>query len=287
MFTATLAVVNQGALHSPGQAIRSPIAFARFVRVRTEPANLLRNLEQFGGYLPHINLYGFDRLFGIDHMNSLGRSDRFVQKTFSYALAILNALAFHAIERTVQAAICAVDAHIEHEHTIGHQPACGDLANLPNLLRVQPAGVPLINNIRQQIAIGDDNAIAFQGRSDDLVHELRPGRHVQQHFAAAVNWRGGIDRQQQLADAFAKWRTARIATDDDIKTMTAQGIFKQADLRRFSNPVDAVERKKQLVTFFVNRSQVFSALSDHPAKTRGFQNFRLVAISKNPPTDFE
>ena len=169
------------------------------------------------------------------------------QKTFPDSLAIFVSLAFHPVERPVQTEVGAFNAHIKHEHAIGHQPAGCDLANLPNLLRIQAAGMPLVDDIGQQISIGNDNSARVERRPDDLIDELRTRCHVQQHLAAAIDRRGRIDRKQQLANPFAKRRAARIAADDDIEAMTAQSFFEQAHLRRFADSVDAVEREKQLI----------------------------------------
>ena len=128
----------------------------------------------------------------------------------------------------------------------------------------------------KQISIGDDNSASVERGPDDLVDELRPGRHVQQHLAAAIDRRGGIDRKQQLANPLAKRRAARIAADDDIEAVTAQRFFEQAHLRRFADSVDAVERKKQLISLsFIHRSHVLGALGNHSAKPSWASALRL------------
>jgi hypothetical protein len=225
-------------------------------------------MQQFSGNSPDIGLNGLDRLSGVDHMYLL-RQSGLVQKTLPYTLTILVTLAFHPVERPIQTEVCAFNTHIEHEHTVGHQSARCDFPDLPNLPWIQAAGMPLINDICQQIPIGNDNLTRVERRPDDLVDKLRPRRHVQQHLAAAVDRRGRIDREQQVTNPFTKWRAARITANDDVEAMAAQRFLEQANLRRFANSVDAVEREKQLVTFFVNRGHILYALGNCSAKASG------------------
>ena len=97
MFIAMREVVNQGGLHSPRQNKRLSWSVAPEITGSASNAELLLQLQQFGGNSPDIGLNGLDRLPGVDHVNLLCRPGSFYQKTLPNPLAIFVALAFHSI----------------------------------------------------------------------------------------------------------------------------------------------------------------------------------------------
>jgi hypothetical protein len=209
----------------------------------------------------------FDWLTGVDHVDRLRRSGGFIEETATQTLAELVTLAFHSIERPLHPAGSAFSTHVEHKHTIGHDPARCDFTDSPDLLGIEAAGMSLIDNIREQITIGYYNSPRCECRPDNLFDELRSGGHVEEHFALAIYRCRRIDRQQEFANAFAQRGAAWVATDDNVEAMTAQRFVKQAHLRRLPDTVDAVERKKQLgVLLYQNaRRELTGPLPQRPA----------------------
>ena len=107
----------------------------------------------------------------------------------------------------------------------------------------EAAGMGLIHDVRQQVAVADDDLALRQCGADHFLDKLRPRGHEQQHLAAAVN-RRGVVIQQDLPQPFAERRAARIAAGDDLAPALAQGLGQQADLRRFADAIDAVEAEE-------------------------------------------
>src|SRR5262245_50479231 len=137
MFIDTGEVVNQGSLHSPGQEIGLKGVVQYTAANSAKRADLFWHLEQSSGNSPDIRLDRRDRLAGIDHVNLVRRPSGLVQKTLPETLSIFVALTFHPIERATHSEVRAFNTHIEQEHTAGHQPTRCNLADLPNLLRIQ------------------------------------------------------------------------------------------------------------------------------------------------------
>ena len=85
---------------------------------------------------------------------------------------------------------------IEHERQVRLQSAGGHLADSPQLVHLQPAGVPLINDIRQQVAIGDDRLTAGKRRAQALLDES--GRAAMYKKASAGRLIGKSRRSSRI-----------------------------------------------------------------------------------------
>ena len=164
-----------------------------------------------------------------------------MQKTRPQPLAVLVTLAFHAIQRPIHPAAGPLRRHIEQKHAIRHQALGRYPPDLPNLLGVESARMSLVYDIGEKVPVRNHNLAAVQRRSNDLLHKLRPGRHVEQHLAAASDRRAGIACQQNFPNALAQRRAPRIAANDDIMPARTQLLLEQTNLRRFANSIDSVE----------------------------------------------
>ena len=79
-----------------------------------------------------------------------------------------------------------------------------------------PPAWPWYTRLASKIAVRYDDFSRRQGRADHFVDQLRPGRHVEQHFAAAADRRLGVAVEQNVANPFTQRRAARIAASDDV-----------------------------------------------------------------------
>ena len=205
---------------------------------------LARQFEQFGRNSPDIALRRIDRLTGVYDVHGTPGVRGLFQKSFAQPPPVFKALAFHSIEWAVQPTCGALRRHVEQENTIGQDTARRNQADLSHRFGVEAARVALVDNIGKQKSIGDYRLARCQCRADDLVDQLGPGRHVQQHFAAPTDRCRCITRQQQLANSLAELRAAGIAANDHIVSAPAERVAEQADLRRFSHAINAIEREK-------------------------------------------
>ena len=115
------------------------------------------------------------------------------------------------------------------------------MAHLPNLLRIEAAGVSLIDDIGKKISVGDDDLARLKRRPDNLVDKLRRAAIYNSISLRRLIGVAESIESKNLANSFAKRRASRIAAKNDVEAMTAQSFFKQAHLRGFADAVDAVE----------------------------------------------
>ncbi len=76
---------------------------------------------------------------------------------------------------------------VQHDGQIGHQAVRGNAADRPKGLHVQSAAIPLVHDVGQQVAIGDNDFARLQVRPDPFGDQFAPGRHVEEHFTAPVD----------------------------------------------------------------------------------------------------
>jgi hypothetical protein len=122
-------------------------------------------------------VYLLDRLGGVYDLDNIGMPLGFGQEAFSDSGVIGKVAAFHAISWTRPPAESDVDRKIENESQIGQQAAGGQSANLPKPIRVESAGVTLIDHVGQQVAVRQHGSSGRQGGANHLGRELRPARH--------------------------------------------------------------------------------------------------------------
>ena len=147
---------------------------------------------------------------GIDHDDLLRRSGGLGQETFAHPGVKRGALLLHAVQRPGHPCGGHLGGHVQHDRQVGHQAAGGHAAHLPKRGHVQPAAVALVDHVGQQVAIAHHGLALLQRRPDHFFDHLRPGGHVEEHLAAAVDVQI-VPIQQDAADRLAQRRAARVA----------------------------------------------------------------------------
>ena len=133
---------------------------------------------------------------------------------------------------------------IEYESHVRLDAAGRQFADPPQLLDVEPAGVPLINDVRQQKAIRDNRFAACQRGADQFLDHLRPRGHIQKSLRRAAD-RHAVPLQEQPAHGLAERRAPRIAAGRHGLPALGQPRAEQVHLRGFAAAVDAVEGVEQ------------------------------------------
>ena len=125
----------------------------------------------------------------------------------------------------------------------GISPPVATRPTLPERRHVQAAGVALVDDIGQQVAVADDGLARGQRGPDQLLDQLGPGGHVEEHFAAAIDVQV-VALEEHLADGLAQGGAARVAAGDHLVALLSEPLAKQCDLGRFSGAVAAVDGEK-------------------------------------------
>jgi hypothetical protein len=118
-----------------------------------------------------------DRLGRVYNLDYIGMPPGFGQEPFSDSSVISEVAAFHAIRRTRPPTKSDLDRQIQNQSQVGQQAAGGDPANLPKLVRVESAGVTLVDDVGQQVAVSHDASTGGEGGPNHLGRELRPASH--------------------------------------------------------------------------------------------------------------
>ena len=79
-----------------------------------------------------------------------------------------------------------------------------------------------------------------QRRADDLLDQLRPGRHVEQHLAAAIDPQV-LAVEQKLAHRLAERGAPRVAAGHHLAALIAEPLAKQGRLCALAGAVAAVD----------------------------------------------
>ena len=79
----------------------------------------------------------------------------------------------------------AFGVHIQQEHAIGQEARGRDLAHLTNVVWIQAARVALVNDVRQQVAIGDDDLSRLRARAGSLRPPAERGQPCRATFRCA------------------------------------------------------------------------------------------------------
>ena len=93
----------------------------------------------------------------------------------------------------------------------GQMPSVATVPTRRIASTIEAAGVALVDEIGQQIPIGNDRLPRRQRRPNHLVDELGSGRHVQQHLGRRPIGVSLVAVEQDLANPLAQRRAARIA----------------------------------------------------------------------------
>ena len=122
--------------------------------------------------------YGFglndvDRPVGVEKDYLLGAAGGFRLESVAQAATEVVALGFHAIELTIESPGSRLRRKIEHEGHVGLEAAGRHFADAPKFIGIKTAGVPLVDDIREQKAIADHRFAPFERRPDRLLDELR------------------------------------------------------------------------------------------------------------------
>ena len=81
--------------------------------------------------------------------------------------------AFELVEGPVEAAGRRLQIDIEEDDEIGHAPCGGHAADAADVVGIEAAGMPLVDDVGQQVAVGYDPVAPREGRADDLGDKLR------------------------------------------------------------------------------------------------------------------
>ena len=141
--------------------------------------------------------------------------------------------------------------HVEQVRAHGHQPAGRPHAQPADVVSGQFTASRLIGERRIKIPVGDHHGSAFQRRTDHFSHVLRPVGGEDQRLRArcdigAVGFRG-VSRltQQQLTQAAAQCRAARLTRHHDLAACSLHVVTQALDLRGLPYAVNAFERNEQ------------------------------------------
>ena len=85
-------------------------------------------------------------------------------------------------ERPRASASASVGRDVEHDRQIGKQPGGRDHPDHGDLFFEQAPRGSLIDDVREQVAVGDHDPPGGERRRDHLFDELGPARHVEQHL---------------------------------------------------------------------------------------------------------
>ena len=181
------------------------------------------------GCNPHVGLHDVDRPRGIDDHDPARLPPGLGQKAFANPGVELQPLHFHAIGIAVDPRGGHFGGQVQHDGQPGQQAAGGDAADLPQGLDVEPAAIALVNHVGQQVAIGNDDFSRLQRRPNQFGNQLRPGRHVEEHFASPPDGQV-VPVEQQIPNRFAQGRAARVATGNHLVPLLAKPLAKEVDL---------------------------------------------------------
>ena len=167
--------------------------------------------------------------------------------------AVIVTLAFHAVLGSLQPLVGGLRGHVEQEDAVGVDAVGGDSADGADGVDVEAPGVPLVDDVGEQVAVGDDDLFCCEARADHFVDKLSAGRHVEEHLRATADRQVVAAVEQNFTDRVADGCAARVAAIDDFVTGGAQRVAKQTHLRRFAYAVDAVEGEEHGKSLVVGR----------------------------------
>jgi hypothetical protein len=121
---------------------------------------------------------------GVNDTDSVLLATRLQQESGSDASMVIGVAAFDSIGRTDTSLSSRFHGQVEDERQIRFQATGGEPSDFPESVDWQPARVPLVHDVGQQIAIGDDISAGCECRLNDLSRELRPAGHEQKGLAS-------------------------------------------------------------------------------------------------------
>ena len=109
-----------------------------------------------------------------------------------------------------------VDADLEQDRPVGHEPLDGREVELEHTLEPEPTGDALIGNGRVDVAVADDGRAALERRPDQLLDMLGRERGVERRLGPR---RDVVAVEDELADLLPERRAARLARQDDLDAL--------------------------------------------------------------------
>jgi hypothetical protein len=103
--------------------------------------------------------------------------------------------------------------------------------------------VALVDDVGEQVAVGDDDVAGVESGADHLGDELGAAGHEEQGFARQAHLPAAVE--EQVADDIANGGAAGVGTLGDGVTAGAQPLREQPALRRFAGAVEAVQGEEK------------------------------------------
>jgi hypothetical protein len=190
-------------------------------------------------------LHALRRLARINYFDTFGSPFGFGEKASADAVVILQGSAFDAIARTGAPHTGLFERQIENEGQIRFDAAGGQTADLPQLVHVEAARVTLIDDIGEQVTVGNDYVSSVESGPDDLGDELSTAGHKQKRFASRRHIVAMV--QNDVPQHATQDVRAGIDAASDGVAAVAQPVRKQAALRRFAAAVETIQREEVVV----------------------------------------
>jgi hypothetical protein len=181
----------------------------------------------------------FDRMIGVDDANRFRIAARFGEEALTDAFLVFVAPALDAIVGTGATADGFLERQVKDKRQIGEQSTRCHSADLPELVRIEAAGVTLVDDVGEKEAIRHHGVAGFESGPDHVGGELSPARHEKQHFTGKVHL--VTAPQQQVAQHVANRRAAGIRTLGNVVTEATQPLRQEAALGRFARTVEAIQ----------------------------------------------
>src|SRR5262245_28881949 len=99
--------------------------------------------------------------------------------------------------------------NVEHQRQVWPKPSSRDPVHEGHYVRIQTPSRPLIGQSGELVTIRDDRAPGSQGRLDDLLHQMGPGRANVQQFRVGGEPVSRI--QEGCPDRLCRRRSSRLA----------------------------------------------------------------------------
>lgn len=140
-----------------------------------------------------------------------------------------------------------LDRQVEQDRQVGLEAARRDLLERRQLIVAKAAAIALVGAGRVGEPGADDRDPGRQRRLDDLLDQLAPSgveeEGVRERVDRRVRW-----RQEQLADALAEDRPARLARPAHGNTASAKGRLEARRLGRLAGTLRALDRDEATAT---------------------------------------
>jgi hypothetical protein len=143
--------------------------------------------KYFAGNLADFSLDGIDRAISRDNVDRRPYYGGFLEKPGSKLFTVVGPPAFDPVESAAKADQGGGWVHVQQKRAVRLNSIDREGADAADLRNVHPAGISLINDVRQEKTITDHRAAGGEGRANHLVDQLSARGHVQQHLTARTN----------------------------------------------------------------------------------------------------